>query len=421
MPSTRRKTQQDLEAKTLKRKPHKTADTIICRQEADDRKKRKSTGTTTCVICPVCTVTVRGDEKFHQHYIQELEKAKEPFVGVDIKKKQYMTRLQWQRQQSNDESDTEIEEPAKCLEDRTKDLNNVRKRRYERYANMFLMSMKRNQARNNNNNQTTHSTSSSQNTIAESSSVYEVVSCAVCNEFLETSNSNRHLSKCFAKHDYQFEVFSSSDEEPDDEEEDVDLGENWMDNAHFRREGNLTRLVMEDDDGDLDIDGDEENAQFGKQQFTENDVIVPVTTEGSDEELLSAVILRDAVSNGACSSKSEKESLTTNKQESDKENSEINVNQNVEKQVRNILTQAGNDSNKLVGLLSKYINKTEEKLEKDISKCPICMGPYVNPAVSISCWHTCCSECWLRVLGSKKLCPKCNDIVAPSQLRKIYL
>ena len=157
-------------------------------------------------------------------------------------------------------------------------------------------------------------------------------------------------------------------------------------------------------------------------RFTENDVIVPVSTEGSDEELLSAVILRDAVSNGASSSKSLIESSSnTNNPEADKENSETVINQTVEKQVRSILSQAGNDSNKLVELLSKYVNKTEEKLEKDISKCPICMGPYVNPAVSVSCWHTCCSECWLRVLGSKKLCPKCNNIVAPSQLRKIYL
>lgn len=93
----------------------------------------------------------------------------------------------------------------------------------------------------------------------------------------------------------------------------------------------------------------------------------------------------------------------------------------VGKQVKSLIQKSDNDTGKLAELFTKHIHKVEEKLEKDILKCPICMGPYVNPVVSVSCWHTCCSECWMRVLGSKKLCPKCNNIVAPSQLRKIYL
>lgn len=79
---------------------------------------------------------------------------------------------------------------------------------------------------------------------------------------------------------------------------------------------------------------------------------------------------------------------------------------------------------------------------------------YIVPLVSVSCWHVHCEECWLRTLvstdfitrslpfrccvvvlmwifyhdffflnwqGAKKLCPQCNMITSPSDLRRIYL
>ena len=254
-------------------------------ESVDDRKRRKSNGGVN-IVCPVCTVTVRGDEKFHQHYIQEIDKVKDPFTGMDAKRRHYQTRLQNRKKYlenavEEDDSD-ECEEEIKPLEERTNVLDTIRKERYERYANMFLMSMKRNNVNptnsgNSNNNQTGNSSTlgvSNNNNInnENSSSRYELVTCAVCNEFLEMSNCSKHLSKCFAKHDYQFELFSSSEEEDvddDDGESGEQAGVDWMDNAYFRREGNLTRLVMEDDtdDVELDIDGDNEDVEFGRQQY----------------------------------------------------------------------------------------------------------------------------------------------------------
>jgi hypothetical protein len=43
------------------------------------------------------------------------------------------------------------------------------------------------------------------------------------------------------------------------------------------------------------------------------------------------------------------------------------------------------------------------------------------PLASINCWHVHCEECWLKTLSVKKLCPQCNVITSPSDLRKIYL
>lgn len=268
---TRRKSQREKSTK----KPYDDATGFI--DSVDDRKRRKSNGVTTCIVCPVCTVTVRGDLKFHQHYTQELDKVKEPFSSVDAKRRHYQTRLKYRKQcLNNSVEDDECDEKVKSLEERSKDLDTIRKKRYERYADMFLISMKRKNTNhrtdNTNNSCNTNNILTNTSTIRENntSSQYELVTCAVCNEFLETTNCNRHLSKCFAKHDYQFELFSSSEDEDEaEEEEEVVQHSGWMDNAYFRREGNLTRLVMEDadDDVELDIDGDDESQEFGRQQY----------------------------------------------------------------------------------------------------------------------------------------------------------
>lgn len=54
-------------------------------------------------------------------------------------------------------------------------------------------------------------------------------------------------------------------------------------------------------------------------------------------------------------------------------------------------------------------------------KCSVCWDMLKMPAVaSINCWHVCCEECWLRQLGTKRLCPHCSTITNPSDLRKVF-
>ena len=53
--------------------------------------------------------------------------------------------------------------------------------------------------------------------------------------------------------------------------------------------------------------------------------------------------------------------------------------------------------------------------------CRICLDAYEEPTVSTGCWHACCRECWLRCLGSTKLCPICKRITEAVDLRRIYL
>ncbi len=54
-------------------------------------------------------------------------------------------------------------------------------------------------------------------------------------------------------------------------------------------------------------------------------------------------------------------------------------------------------------------------------KCAVCWDALKMPAVtSVNCWHVCCEDCWLRTLGTKRLCPHCSAITNPSDLRKVF-
>ncbi|XP_038628376.1 E3 ubiquitin-protein ligase Rnf220-like isoform X2 [Tachyglossus aculeatus] len=64
---------------------------------------------------------------------------------------------------------------------------------------------------------------------------------------------------------------------------------------------------------------------------------------------------------------------------------------------------------------------THRLLRTDAYKCHICLDSYSVPLASIQCWHIHCELCWLRTLGSKKLCPQCNTITSPADLRRVYL
>ncbi|KAG0232614.1 hypothetical protein BGW41_001775 [Actinomortierella wolfii] len=62
-----------------------------------------------------------------------------------------------------------------------------------------------------------------------------------------------------------------------------------------------------------------------------------------------------------------------------------------------------------------------EVINKDVPMCLICLEPYKVPLTSIVCWHVHCEACWFRTLGTKKLCPQCQKITLPKDLRRIYL
>ncbi|XP_018417499.1 PREDICTED: E3 ubiquitin-protein ligase RNF220-like [Nanorana parkeri] len=70
--------------------------------------------------------------------------------------------------------------------------------------------------------------------------------------------------------------------------------------------------------------------------------------------------------------------------------------------------------------MREKIQELTEKL-RNTHTCHICLDAYTVPVASIQCWHIHCEACWLRALGTKKLCPQCNTITSPSDLRRVYL
>lgn len=73
-----------------------------------------------------------------------------------------------------------------------------------------------------------------------------------------------------------------------------------------------------------------------------------------------------------------------------------------------------------IGNLQKAIRQLMDRISV-APKCSVCWDTLKMPAsVSVNCWHACCEECWLRTLGTKRLCPHCSTITNPSDLRKIF-
>ncbi|PFH51317.1 hypothetical protein AMATHDRAFT_75041 [Amanita thiersii Skay4041] len=191
----------------------------------------------------------------------------------------------------------------------------------------------------------------------------------------------------------------------------------------------------QDVDDDIDIDGDDQ-AVYGEAQFTEGDVIsltkhmhapdedIHVEIEGEIEDDTQATrkTLHELVAEGKVvrrrspSSEGADQSVTNmNRTMSSEDMDKVDL----------VITSARNkkDRGALITALENKIQLLESMHVASSStlSCRICLDPYTEPTVSTGCWHTCCQECWLRCLGSTKLCPICKRITNATDLRRIYL
>ncbi|XP_044531964.1 E3 ubiquitin-protein ligase RNF220 isoform X1 [Gracilinanus agilis] len=179
-----------------------------------------------------------------------------------------------------------------------------------------------------------------------------------------------------------------------------------------------------DSDADLDVDGDD-TLEYGKPQYTEADII-PCTGE-EPGEAKEREALRGAVLNGG--TPSTRITPEFSKWASDEMPSTSNG-ESSKQEVAMQKTCKNSDIEKITEdsavttfeALKARVRELERQLSRgDRYKCLICMDSYTMPLTSIQCWHVHCEECWLRTLGAKKLCPQCNTITAPGDLRRIYL
>ncbi|XP_071200748.1 E3 ubiquitin-protein ligase RNF220-like [Salvelinus alpinus] len=182
-----------------------------------------------------------------------------------------------------------------------------------------------------------------------------------------------------------------------------------------------------DSDADLDVDGDD-TADYGRAQYTEADIIPCSQREPGEVEERKA--LRGAVLNvGTLSNRVTLEhSKWTNEGCPSTSNGERNKLDNsiicLHRTCKNSDIETVSEDSALTTLdaLKTRIRDLEKQMSRgDRYKCLICMDTYTTPLTSIQCWHVHCEECWLRTLGAKKLCPQCNTITSPGDLRRVYL
>ncbi|XP_013924371.1 PREDICTED: E3 ubiquitin-protein ligase RNF220 [Thamnophis sirtalis] len=178
-----------------------------------------------------------------------------------------------------------------------------------------------------------------------------------------------------------------------------------------------------DSDADLDVDGDD-TLEYGKPQYTEADII-PCTGE-EPGEAKEREALRGAVLNGG--TPSTRITPEFSKWASDEmpstSNGECSKQEPAQKTCKNSDIEKITEDSAVTTFeaLKARVRELERQLSRgDRYKCLICMDSYTMPLTSIQCWHVHCEECWLRTLGAKKLCPQCNTITSPGDLRRIYL
>ncbi|KIM46433.1 hypothetical protein M413DRAFT_441525 [Hebeloma cylindrosporum] len=200
--------------------------------------------------------------------------------------------------------------------------------------------------------------------------------------------------------------------------------------GNIRGAGFYTRTDDRGVDDEIDIDGDDQ-VTFGDAQFTEGDIVpinsvqaavdedveVEIMGDNDDEAQLEQMTLRDLIVSG----KTAKHPTAGKEEESVKAQTGIAEAEKLDLAI--LLARERGDKTLLMSALEnklKYMESAPVPSSTPIL-CRICIDPYTEPTVSTGCWHTCCKECWLRCLGSTKLCPICKRITGAGDLRRVYL
>ncbi|KAF9903090.1 hypothetical protein EC991_004217 [Linnemannia zychae] len=220
--------------------------------------------------------------------------------------------------------------------------------------------------------------------------------------------------------------------------------------------------VQEDIDDDLNVEDDEDD-EYGGAQFTERDVVLNIEDPDADELREIVMESTEAVQRAPPSpTMSAKESQKRHRivdrdvdiedmgddpgdvdddpidedeeidlegdddddnhprrhHQQQQQNKSLVEDQRMDALLSSALTSG--DTRLLIEALRSKV-KHLESANKNVPSCLICLEPYTVPLTSIVCWHVHCEACWMQTLGSKKLCPQCQKITLPKDLRRIYL
>ncbi|KAF9327562.1 hypothetical protein BG006_009156 [Podila minutissima] len=221
--------------------------------------------------------------------------------------------------------------------------------------------------------------------------------------------------------------------------------------------GSGSRSVQTDIDDDLNVEDDEEE-EYGGAQFTERDIVMDDGDDPDADELREIVMASssavqrkrllkkgmkakkrvrpdrdvDIMDEGDDPGDVDEEEVDEDaeidlegdgqeeeeEEEEEEEDEEEDEEENVDAQLGAAF--ASGDTRLVIDALRAKI-KHLESANRNVPSCLICLDPYTVPLTSIVCWHVHCEACWMKTLGSKKLCPQCQKITLPKDLRRIYL
>ncbi|PPQ71099.1 hypothetical protein CVT24_009850 [Panaeolus cyanescens] len=301
--------------------------------------------------------------------------------------------------------------PADIIEQSTKTIQAVRRRRKQRYGKLKDMAREEEE--------------SARDPWLRRFTGEEVL-CPVCSTTVRGDQDviDAHVDACLAyenrraeeARERELEHRRAIDEGIWEGEEDATFA------GDIRGAGFQRRLDVEDSDIEVDIEGDD-NEVFGEVQFTEGDIVPVVVSRPEIDEDGEVEIEDDGSDDGqktlqelvAASAHihQEKASLRRDVSAAEGEADQAILNARQRKDKASLVTAL---ENKI-----KLLESMPSVVPSAPLVCRICLDPYNEPTVSTGCWHTCCKECWLRCLGSTKLCPICKRITGATDLRRVYL
>ncbi|XP_048510936.1 E3 ubiquitin-protein ligase Rnf220-like isoform X3 [Athalia rosae] len=382
------------------------------------RRKKKFPSDPSC--CPVCGVTVRPQE-LEQHFAQELDRLYKVSATTSRPRSSRSTGAPGHPQ----------DHPHAPLLHAPSAADGTPQGRWETYKRIKANRQARIRVKNRKRKA-------------------EEPSCPVCNERLSGSPEelNQHVERCLNKHNGNATGQSAGiDDEDVDVEGDPETFEEY-EWAGQRRVRATSMLVggfsaaglatssssrgagglggqQDDDDVDLIVDGDDA-AQFGPAQYSEADVVAP-RAEGTPREQKEREALREAVisPHAPHTPHTPPEQPHGAQVEVKPEPGTVAPPSGQTQRERDVdgssPTVAREADAPVVEALRGRIRDLEAEMRVQPFKCLICMEQYKKPVTSVCCWHVHCEQCWLHTLGAKKLCPQCNMITSPADLRRIYM
>jgi hypothetical protein len=373
---------------------------INVQKETEEKRIRKKVSLESS-ICPICSCTIRGEDKLQIHFKLELEKLDKI---KKISNKSTSSTPPSTSKAKVDEANTSNENETWSTFQKIKE-NRVRRTTrvsfgFFKFIPSFLINLQFQQLKNRKRKA-------------------EDQTCPICSKVV-IEDLQLHVELCLKSQQNS----NSSDES----EAEIDVGESysWCGQTRIRATtlidgtlssagvGTILTKVNEDEDSEVNIDGDDDTQVYGTSQYSERDVVL--LNSNNDDRRLRDLVIGETPSTSIETREENNQNFANNASRSGTpEKMEVED----EKSSHEIVTNDQSSQQIIESLKSRI--REYEKFIKNKPKCLICLDDFKKPVVSICCWHVHCEECWLYTLGCRKLCPQCNMITTASDLRRIYL